>query len=179
VPIDFILLELEKLSHMGQKYILSKKYFSKNKKTTLVDITIIPSKLKALHDKIHTQPFPGLQNDNLPFFVPIAAKANGITLIHDWTWENRALYFTELNRLGADVKLLDSHRVLVTGGQKLKGAQVMSVQALRPSAAIFIAMLGATGVSTLRNVFQITRGYAEIAERLNSIGAKIEVLHNF
>lgn len=179
VPIEFILLELEKLSHMGQKYVLSKKYFSKNKKTLLADITIIPSKLRALHDKIHTQPFPGLQNDNLPFFVPIATKVEGQTLIHDWTWENRALYFTELNRLGADIKLLDSHRVLITGGKKLKGSQVMSVQALRPTAAIFIGMLGAEGVSILRNVFQITRGYAEIAERLNSIGAEIKVLHNF
>lgn len=178
-PIEFIELELEKLRHMGQKFTLSKKYFSKNKRTVLVDITIVPSKLKALHDKIHTQPFPGLQNDNLPFFVPIAAKATGNTLIHDWTWENRAIYFTELNRLGADITLLDPHRVMVTGGKKLKGAQVISVQALRPSASIFIAMLGAEGTSILRNVFQITRGYAEIAERLNGIGAHIDVIHNF
>lgn len=178
-PIDFIELEIEKLKHMGQKFTLSKKYFSDNGRTKLVDITVHPSKLKASHDKIHTQPFPGLQNDNLPFFVPIATKAEGVTLIHDWTWENRAIYFTELNRLGADIKLLDPHRVIVTGQRKLKGAQIISVEALRPSATIFLAMLGASGVSVLRNVFQITRGYADIAERLNSIGAKIEVLHNF
>lgn len=178
-PIDFIELELEKLTQMGQKYTLSKKYLSQNKRTRLVDITIFPSKLTALYDKIHTQPFPGLQNDNLPFFVPIATQAQGTTLIHDWTWENRAIYFTELNRLGADIKLLDPHRVIVNGKTKLKGAQVMSVQALRPTAAIFVSMLGADGVSTLRNVFQITRGYAEIAERLNKLGAKIEVIHNF
>jgi UDP-N-acetylglucosamine 1-carboxyvinyltransferase len=179
VPIEFIRLEIEKLKHMGQKMTIGKKYLSKNKRTELADITVIPSKLKALHDKIHTQPFPGLQNDNLPFFVPIATKAQGTTLIHDWTWENRAIYFTELNRLGADITLLDPHRVIVTGGRKLKGAQIVSVQALRPSASIFIGMLSAEGVSTLRNVFQITRGYAEIAERLNAIGAKIDVIHNF
>jgi UDP-N-acetylglucosamine 1-carboxyvinyltransferase len=175
-PINFLELELEKLRIMGQKFKLSKKYFSYNGKTELVDITVRPSKLTALHDKIHTQPFPGLQNDNLPFFVPISILATGQTLVHDWTWENRAIYFTELNRLGAQVKLLDPHRVLVTGGTKLKGAQVVCPPALRPSAIILIAMLGATGTSTLRNVYSIQRGYANIWERLNTIGAKIKII---
>ncbi len=176
VPIDFLELELEKLSRMGQSYTQSAPYLSKNGKTKLVDITIAPSKLHALHDKLHTQPFPGLQNDSLPFFVPISAIATGTTLIHDWSWENRAIYFTELNRLGADVKLLDQHRALVTGSTKLRGAQIICPPALRPSASILIAMLGAEGVSTLRNVHSITRGYADLARRLNTLGAKIEVM---
>jgi UDP-N-acetylglucosamine 1-carboxyvinyltransferase len=163
---------------MGQKYTLSKKYLSKNERTHLVDITIRPSTLLAPTDKIHAQPFPGINNDNLPFFVPIALMAEGQTLIHDWTWENRAIYFTELNRLGADIKLLDPHRALVTGGNKLRGAQIVSPPALRPTAIILIAMLGASGTSVLRNVYSIKRGYADIAERLNAIGAKITVLRS-
>ena len=175
-PIEFLTLELEKLKRMGLLYKQSKSYLAKNSRTSLVDITISPSRLTAPHDKIHTQPFPGINNDNLPFFVPISCFAEGQTLIHDWTWENRAIYFTELNRLGADIKLLDPHRALVTGVTKLRGAQIVSPPALRPTAIILIAMLAAEGQSLLRNVYSIKRGYADIAERLNSIGAKITVL---
>ncbi|MEN9881429.1 MAG: hypothetical protein RLZZ308_612 [Candidatus Parcubacteria bacterium] len=175
-PIDFLRLELEKLKRMGLLYSTSKEYLARNNKTTLIDITVYPSQLTAPHDKIHTQPFPGINNDNLPFFVPISCYASGQTLIHDWTWENRAIYFTELNRLGADIKLLDPHRALVTGVQKLRGAQIVSPPALRPTAIILIAMLAAEGESHLRNVYSIKRGYADIAERLNSIGASITVI---
>ena len=175
-PIEFLTLELEKLKRMGLKYTLSKRYLAKNNRTTLVDITVFPSSLVAPPDKIHTQPFPGINNDNLPFFVPITCFAEGQTLIHDWTWENRAIYFTELNRLGADIKLLDPHRALITGIKKLRGAQIVSPPALRPTAIILIAMLAAEGSSLLRNVYSIKRGYADIAERLNTIGAKITVL---
>ena len=176
-PIEFIELEIEKLIHMNAKMKLSKKYLSNNGKTELVDITVMPSVLTAPHDKLHTQPFPGLQNDNLPFFATIATQAKGTTLIHDWTWENRAIYFTELNKLGASVRLIDPHRALVDGPTKLKGAQIVCPPALRPSATILLAMLGAEGKSVLRNVYSITRGYEEIAERLNAIGAKIKVIH--
>jgi UDP-N-acetylglucosamine 1-carboxyvinyltransferase len=113
---------------------------------------------------------------HITFFVPIACFAEGQTLIHDWTWENRAIYFTELNRLGAHITLLDQHRALVGGVHELRGAQIVSPPALRPTAIILIAMLGAKGTSVLRNVYSIKRGYADIAERLNSIGAKITVL---
>ncbi len=175
-PIDFLRVELEKLKAMGQKFIISKPYTAKNGRTQLVDITVMPSKLKALADKIHPLPYPGLNTDNLPFFVPIATQAEGTTLIHDWMWENRAIYFTELNRLGARVNLADPHRAFVEGPTKLSGAQVVCPPALRPAMIILIAMLGAEGTSTLRNVYSIRRGYEEIAERLNSIGAKIDVI---
>ncbi len=175
-PIDFLELELEKLKRMGQKYEVSEVYFSKNGRTKLVDITIHPSKLFAPTDKIHALPFPGINMDNLPFFVPIACMAEGQILIHDWVYENRAIYFTELNRLGADIKLLDPHRALITGPVKLLAAQIVSPPALRPTAIILIAMLAAEGTSYLRNVYSITRGYADIAERLNKIGAKVEVV---
>ena len=175
-PIDFLELELEKLKHMGLKFKISKTYLSFNGRTLLTDITVSPSKLISPTDKIHTQPFPGINNDNLPFFVPICCFATGQTLIHDWTWENRAIYFTELNRLGADIKLLDPHRALVTSVKKLRGAQIVSPPALRPTAIILIAMLASEGTSILRNVYSIKRGYADIAERLNSIGAKITVI---
>ena len=175
-PIDFLSLELEKLKKMGLKYKILKKYKSYNERTNLIDIKVSPSKLKALEDKIHALPYPGINMDNLPFFVPIAIKAKGQTMIHDWVYENRAIYFAELNRLGASVTLADPHRVYIQGGTPLKPAQVVCPPALRPAMIILIGMLGAPGTSILRNVYMISRGYEEIAERLNSIGADIKIL---
>lgn len=177
-PIDFLALEMQKLKAMGLKYATSKIYFAHNGHTKLVDITVYPSKLKSAGDKIHAQPYPGINTDNLPFFVPIATQAVGTTLIHDWMWENRAIYFTELNRLGANITLADPHRAYVTGPTKLKAAQIVCPPALRPAMIILIAMLAAEGTSILRNVYSINRGYEEIAKRLNTIGAKVEVIHN-
>ena len=175
-PIDFLTLELYKLKKMNLKYKILKKYLSYNNKTNLIDIEILPSKLKAPEDKIHANPYPGINIDNLPFFVPIAVKAKGTTLIHDWFYENRAIYFTELNRLGANITLADPHRVYITGGTNLKSAQVVCPPALRPSVIILISMLAAKGISILRNVYMINRGYEDIVKRLNSIGADIKIL---
>lgn len=175
-PIDFLSLELEKLKRMGLKYKILKRYHSYNGRTKLADIEIFPSKLKALQDKIHANIYPGINIDNLPFFVPIAIKAKGQTMIHDWYYENRAIYLTELNRLGADITLADPHRLYINGGTTLKPAQVVCPPALRPSMVILISMLGANGTSILRNVYMINRGYEEIATRLNSIGADIKII---
>ena len=146
-PIDFLELELLKLEKMGFNYSMSKKYKAKNGRTDLVDIDTKPSKLIALAEKIHAMPFPGINQDNLPFFAPIATQAKGKTLIHDWTYENRAIYFSELNRLGAKVTLMDPHRVEIEGPTKLIGTEMMSPPALRPAAIILVAMLAATGQS--------------------------------
>ncbi|MEI6843143.1 MAG: UDP-N-acetylglucosamine 1-carboxyvinyltransferase [bacterium] len=178
-PIDFLSLELLKLEKMGLIYRTSKIYMAKNEHTRLCDIVIYPSKLKASRDKIHASAYPGINTDNLPFFVPIVTQAEGTTLIHDWMWENRAIYFTELNRLGADIILADPHRVFVTGPRILKANQIVCPPALRPSTIILVAMLGAKGTSILRNVYAINRGYENIAERLNSIGANIKLLNEF
>lgn len=175
-PVDFLALELEKLKRMNLRYKILKRYYSYNNRTRLADIEIFPSKLKALNDKIHSNPYPGINIDNLPFFVPIAIRAKGQTMIHDWVYENRAIYLTELNRLGADITLADPHRLYINGGTALKGAQVVCPPALRPSMVILISMLGASGTSILRNVYMINRGYEEISERLNSIGADITIL---
>jgi UDP-N-acetylglucosamine 1-carboxyvinyltransferase len=176
VPIDFMSLEMEKLRRMHLKFKISKIYYSYNGRTKLADIEIFPSKLKALEDKIHANLYPGINIDNLPFFVPIAIKAQGQTMIHDWFYEVRMIYMTELNRLGANVTLADPHRLYIQGGTPLKPAQVVCPPALRPSMVIFISMLAAPGISILRNVYMINRGYEEIAERLNSIGADIKIL---
>ncbi|MBT3355863.1 UDP-N-acetylglucosamine 1-carboxyvinyltransferase [bacterium] len=173
-PLEFLELELLKLEKMGQKYVVKQEYKAKNGHTDLVDLEIIPSKLIALEEKLHGLPFPGLNMDNLPFFVPIAMVAKGKTLIHDWVYENRAVYFTELNRLGANISLLDPHRVYVEGPTTIRNAEMMSPPALRPAAIILVAMLAAKGRSVLRDVYSINRGYENLEERLQSIGADIK-----
>ncbi len=177
-PIDFLEVELMKLSYMGLKYNVGERYLAKNGKTELVDIIVHADKstLTALEDKIHPLPYPGLNVDNLPFFAPIATQAEGTTLIHDWMWESRAINFTELTKLGAEIRLLDPHRIEIIGPTELTGAQVICPPALRPAVIVMLAMLGADGESTLHNIYSIARGYESLAERLNAIGADIEVL---
>lgn len=173
-PIEFLELELLKLQKMGFKYEISKKYKAKNGRTDLVNIKTKRSKLKALKEKIHAMPFPGINQDNLPFFVPITARAKGETFIHDWTYENRAVYFLELNKLGARVEMIDNHRVKVFGPTKFKNNEVVCPPALRPAAIILVAMLAAKGESILRNIYPVKRGYERIEERLGELGADIE-----
>lgn len=178
-PIEFLELELLKLQKMGFAFTKSKVYRSDNGFTKLVDITTKPSKLIALHEKIHPSVYPGLNIDNLPFFAVIATQAEGQTLIHDWVYEKRALYFTELDKLGAETVLADPHRIYIMGPTKLRATELICPPALRPATILLIAMLGAKGKSILRNIYSINRGYENLVERLTSIGAEISYLEEF
>lgn len=175
-PIEFLEIELATLAEMGLKFDLSEEYFANNGQTRLVDITLHHSELKAAKDKLHALPFPGINMDNLPFLGLIATVAKGRTLVHDWSYENRAIYFTELSKLNAQIELVDPHRVYITGPTKWKPADVVAPPALRPSVVVLLAMLAAPGTSILRDVYSINRGYEELAARLNSLGAEVEVV---
>jgi UDP-N-acetylglucosamine 1-carboxyvinyltransferase len=175
-PIEFLEIELATLSEMGLKYELSDEYPARNGHTRLVDIHLKKSSLTAAKDKLHAQAFPFINMDNLPFLGLIATKALGRTLVHDWSYENRAIYFTELSKLNADIELVDPHRVYIAGPTKWKPAEVVAPPALRPSVVILLAMLAAPGESTLRDVYSINRGYEDFASRLNSLGAHIETI---
>ncbi len=173
-PIEFLEVELLVLEKMGLRYMLQNPRLSENGITKLVDIVLKPSELTAFPEKIHARPYPGLNIDNLPFFAVIATRAKGTTLIHDWVYEKRAIYYTELDRLGAHTSLHDPHRISIEGPAHLKAAEVICPPALRPATIILVGMLGAKGRSTLRNVYSINRGYEDIVNRLKALGAKIE-----
>lgn len=179
VPIEFVELELAILEQMGLNYEQSAEYKARNGSSRLVDLVIKKSSLVAPKDKLHALPFPGVNMDNLPFLGLIAATAKGRTMVHDWSYENRAIYFTELTKLGASVELVDPHRVYLTGPTKWKAADVVAPPALRPSVVVLLAMLAAPGTSILRDIYSINRGYEDFANRLNSIGAKIETITDF
>jgi UDP-N-acetylglucosamine 1-carboxyvinyltransferase len=175
-PIEFLEIELATLAEMGLQFELSQEYFANNERTRLVDIHLKHSQMKAAKDKLHALPFPGINMDNLPFLGLIATVAKGRTLVHDWSYENRAIYFTELSKLNAQIELVDPHRVYITGPTKWKPADIVAPPALRPSVVVLLAMLAAPGASILRDVYSINRGYEELAQRLNSLGAEIEVI---
>jgi len=178
-PIEFLELELLKLEKMGLRYELSEIYKAGNGHTDLADITIRKHNgtLQAPKEKIHPNVFPGLNIDHLPYFVPIAAVAHGRTLIHDWLYEDRALMFTEIKKVGVQIELADPHRVYVYGPTRFKPTDMVAPNGIRPAVMLLIAMLAANGVSTLRNVYTINRGYEDLAARLNSLGAHITVMH--
>ncbi|HEY1174551.1 MAG TPA: UDP-N-acetylglucosamine 1-carboxyvinyltransferase [Phytomonospora sp.] len=177
-PIEFLEIELALLEEMGLDYSRSEEYPAANGHTRLTDITVRPSVLHSPIDKIHPMPFPGLNIDNLPFFAAIAASAQGATMIHDWVYDKRAIYLTELTKLGARVQLADPHRVYVEGPTRWSASEVICPPALRPAVVILIAMLAAKGTSVLRNVYVINRGYEDLANRLNQLGAQIEIFRD-
>lgn len=179
-PRDFLELELLKLEKMGLRFSLSESYKADNGLTALVDLTVHKhgGELRALEEKIHPLPSLGINIDNLPYFVPIAAAARGRTLIHDWVYEDRALMFAEMKKIGVDLELADPHRVYVTGPTRWRAADIMAPSGIRPAVILLIGMLAAHGTSMLRNVYTINRGYEDLAERLNSLGAGISVVYD-
>lgn len=179
-PIEFIDLELSKLRHMGLRFSIDKKYKADNGFFDLADITIHKHNgtLVAPEEKIH--PIPGgagINIDNLPYFVPMVAVAKGRTMIHDWVYEDRALMYTELKKIGVDMELADPHRVFINGPTRWRAADIVAPSGLRPAVILLIGMLAAEGTSMLRNIYTINRGYEDLAERLNNLGAKITVVH--
>jgi UDP-N-acetylglucosamine 1-carboxyvinyltransferase len=179
VPIHWIGLELFKLKCMGLTFTTSEPYLADNGKIELADLRIKPhdGAMKAPIDKLHPNLWPGINPDCLPYFVPIAAVCKGRTLIHDWMFENRAIYYTEMTKVGMNIELADPHRIYVTGPTGFSKADVVCPPALRPASLLLIGMIAAEGRSILRNVYTINRGYEDLAERLNSLGAEIEVFN--
>lgn len=135
VPINWIALELLKLKKMGAKLDISKPYLAANGVIELADITVHRhnGNLVALAEKLHPNLWPGINPDNIPYFVPIAAVSQGRTMINDWMYENRAIYFTEMTKIGMNIELADPHRVYIEGPTKFRAADVVSPPALRPA----------------------------------------------
>lgn len=180
VPIDFLELEIMKLQKMGLRFKQSPVYKAENGHTNLADVTTYQhnGQLKAPEEKIHPLPSMGINIDNLPYFVPIVAVAKGRSLIHDWVYEDRALMYTEMKKIGVQLELADPHRVFIDGPTTWRAADVTTPSGIRPAVMLLIGMLAAPGISMLRNVYTINRGYEDLADRLNSLGAHISVIHD-
>ena len=124
---------------------------------------------------IDDAPWPGLTPDLLSVLLVVATQAKGSVLIHQKMFESRLFFVDKLIDMGAQIILCDPHRATVIGLEnkvKLR-ATTMTSPDIRAGVALLIAALSADGESTIHNIDQIDRGYENIDERLNALGAKI------
>ena len=166
VPLDQLSLTIEKLKDFG----ISIEKIKKN--DNVWDIRVIKGKFLPV-SKVQVLPYPGIPTDLQCAFGVLATQNPGETLIHDPMYEGRLKYLNDLNRMGAEVSILDSHRAIIRGQSSLNGVSIKNYD-LRSGASFIIAALLAEGKSTISNIYQIDRGYEDIEKRLQKIGADIK-----
>jgi len=120
---------------------------------------------------ITTMPFPGFPTDLQAQFMALMSMGNGLAVIHENIFENRFMHVAELRRLGAEIHI-DGHSAIVTGVERLRGAQVMATD-LRASASLVVAGLAAEGSTIISRIYHLERGYANLVEKLAKVGAAI------
>ena len=120
-------------------------------------------------------PWPGLTPDLLSVLLVVATQARGTVLIHQKMFESRLFFVDKLIDMGAQIILCDPHRAVIVGHDRkiqLRGRRMTSPD-IRAGIALLIAALSANGTSRIANIAQIDRGYENIEDRLNALGAKI------
>ena len=123
--------------------------------------------------KIDDSPWPGFPADLTSIITVVATQCSGAVLIFEKMFESRLFWVDKLIEMGAQIILCDPHRAVVSGPTQLKGARVSSPD-IRAGMALLIAALGAKGTTEIQNIDQIDRGYENIEQRLNDLGAKIQ-----
>ena len=159
VCIEHIQTSIDKLEDMGCKFTIAKD-----------SLTIHPtSELKGVN--IITAEYPAFPTDMQAQFMAVATLAKEESLIEERLFENRFMHVSELNRLGADI-WLKGNTAAIRPVEELKGAEVMATD-LRASSALVIAALAAKGVTKVRRIYHLDRGYDRLEEKLTNLGAKI------
>lgn len=121
---------------------------------------------------LFTGPYPAVNSDMQPIFAALASQCRGESSITDQRFTERFAYVGELRKLGVDVENYGNSAV-IRGGNRLKGNKVRALD-LRCGAAVLLVSLKADGITVIDDAYQIGRGYEEIAEKMNSLGADIE-----
>ena len=142
---------------------------------------IVPAgqEMKVIQDlggmipQIDDAPWPGFPPDLTSIITVVATQVDGTVLIHEKMFESRMFFVDKLIAMGAGIILCDPHRAVVTGPGRLRGAELTSPD-VRAGMAMVIAAMAAQGTSIIDNVYQIERGYENLTERLQSLGAHIE-----
>lgn len=137
---------------------------------------VTPSK-KLLATKIKTQPYPNLPTDLQAPLAVLMTQAEGQSEIFETMYEGRMSYLYELQRMGADISIKDSHTGIIKGPTRLHGTELVSFD-IRAGATIILAALIAEGKTTIDRVEHIDRGYEHFDQRLKSLGAKISRVDN-
>jgi UDP-N-acetylglucosamine 1-carboxyvinyltransferase len=125
--------------------------------------------------RITTGTWPGFPSDMVSLVTVLATQAEGRTLIHDWMYELRLFALEQLSGMGADLFLCDPHRIIVSGPRKLRG-RLLDTRDIRSGMALIAAGLAADGVSLIGPLETVERGYANVLERLRSLGAEASLV---
>jgi UDP-N-acetylglucosamine 1-carboxyvinyltransferase len=133
-------------------------------------INILPSK-KIIGLKVKTAPYPGFPTDLQAQLMALMSLASGNSQISEKIFENRFMHVSELNRLGANIKVIND-TAYIEGGRVFKGAQVMASD-LRASVSLVLAALCAEGDTIINRVYHLDRGYEKIEETLGKCGPSI------
>jgi UDP-N-acetylglucosamine 1-carboxyvinyltransferase len=137
-------------------------------------LTIAADAIQALD--LRTQPFPGFPTDLQAPFMSLLATAQGTSVVVENIFENRMQHVAELQRMGAAIRL-QGNTACIEGVPSLSGAPVRGTD-LRASAAMVLAGLAAEGITTVRGLEYLDRGYADLEGKLNAVGAVIERLRD-
>ena len=133
---------------------------------------IIQPDISGMIPKIDDAPWPGFPPDLLSIVTVVATQSQGTVLVHEKMFESRMFFIDMLIRMGARIILCDPHRAVISGPALLHGALVTSPD-IRAGMALVIASLCAQGESVIQNVYQIERGYENLCEKLQLLGADI------
>jgi UDP-N-acetylglucosamine 1-carboxyvinyltransferase len=125
--------------------------------------------------RIATGLWPGFPSDLVSLVTVLATQAQGRTLVHDWMYELRLFALEQLSGMGADLFLCDPHRMIVTGPRRLRGRPLDS-RDLRSGMSLIGAALAADGESRVAPVETVERGYGQLVDRLQGLGAKVAKL---
>ena len=128
--------------------------------------------LGGMIPKIDDAPWPGFPPDLTSTVTVVATQVKGTVLIHEKMFESRMFFVDKLIAMGARIVLCDPHRAVVSGPTTLTGSLLHSPD-IRAGMAMVIAAMAAQGKSTITNIYQIERGYENLASRLASLGARI------
>ncbi len=121
---------------------------------------------------IFTTPYPGINSDMQPLYSVLASIIPGESTVTDMRFTDRFQYVDELKKFGMDIDAYGNCAV-IRGGKPLQGVDVRATD-LRGGAALVLAGLAAEGTTHISNIYQIGRGYVNLAETLRSLGAEID-----
>ncbi len=136
-------------------------------------MTVYPA-TELKHIDIITQEYPAFPTDMQAQFLALATRAKGASTIEERLFENRFMHVSELQRLGAEIKL-SGHTATVIGPCALAGADVMATD-LRASSALVLAAMAAEGTTNVHRIYHLDRGYENLELKLRTLGANIERL---
>lgn len=135
-------------------------------------IQVDATKAKLKGQSIQTAEYPGLATDDQPCLTAMSCLAKGESAITDAIFDNRFMHVPELQRMGANIDVINNQSILVHGVDHLTGATVTASD-LRGGAALILAALAAEGETLVQRIYHVDRGYYKMEKKLAALGADI------